>query len=291
MSEFINNLIIKEEKYENGLFAKVPSHSKHNSTFVLTGGIHDDIRVNDYTTSKEIRKGKYTRLVEISTAAYVKEIKFSTMSKESAFAFDIYVKAVIQVKDPIALYQHKNLDVDEYFKNMFFMDINKITKGYSVLQHEGLDEQLIKQLSKYNNFDKSTGFEYQISAVWAKPEEKAATFVERQNKQILEAELKDQAKKLVAVYKDDFENAIWTQVAEGKLSETDALEKIQEWQMRSFENQMIITKELLGNNIITDKMAREAGGAVLQSLGYKNNVKQIEENGTTDFTPIDKFFE
>lgn len=289
MNEFINKLILKEEDYKNGLFAKVPPHNKHNSAFVLTGGVKDDILVVDNTTSQEIREGKYTKLIEISTAAYVKEIKFSAMSKESAFSFDIYVKAVIQVKDPIAFYHYKNLDVDEYFKNMFFMDVNKITKGYSILEYNGLDEVLIRQLSNYDNVEADTGFGYRISAVWAKPDGKAAAYVEKQSKQIIEASLKNNAREFISVYKDDYENAIWMQVAEGKLSQIEALEKIQEWNMKSFENQMKITNELLKNDIITNKDARESGKAVLKALGYRNETKKITEQ-SEDEIDLDKFF-
>lgn len=290
MNEFINKLILKEEEYKNGWFAKVPPHNKRNSAFILTGGIKDDIEVVDTTTAQEIRLGKYTRLVEISTAAYVKEIKFNTLSRESAFSFDIYIKAVIQVKDPIAFYHYKNLDVDEYFKNMFFMDVNKITKAYSILQYNGLDEELIRKLSNYDNVEADTGFGYRISAVWAKPGEQATTYVTEQSKQIVEAELKNRAKEFVSVYKQDYEDAIWTQVAEGKLSQLEAHEKIQEWNMKSYENQMKITKELLENNIITNREARESGRAVIHSLAYKTNMKQITEQDTQKDVDLDKFF-
>lgn len=291
MNEFINKLIIKESEYKNGWFAKVPSYNKRNSAFVLTGGVKDDILVNDRTTSNEIRVGKYTTLVEISTAPYTKEITFNAMSKESAFSFDVYVKAVIQVTDPISFYNYKNLDVDEYFKNMFFMDVNKITKQYSILEYEKLDEDLISQLSKYKNVEADTGFSYQISGVWAKPDEKAAIYVERQSKQFIEAEIEKNTEKLINVYKKDYETAIWKLVAEGKITQTEAHEKIQEWQMKNYNNYMKITKEMLENNIINETTARSGGEEVLRLFGYPNSINRIQDNNIEKNVDLDRFFD
>lgn len=74
--------------------------------------------------------------------------------------------------------------------------LKKITCKYSVLHYEGMDEELTEKLSKYNTIDEGTGFEYQISTVDAVPGEKAREYVEKYGKQQLDAELKNNAKKL-----------------------------------------------------------------------------------------------
>ena len=91
--------------------------------------------------------------------------------------FEIYVKAIIQVKNPIRFYEIKNLDVDAYFENLFSMNIRKIAKKYSILDFTGLDDELKEKLSQYNTMDESTGFEYQVSVVDARLRADAEKYV------------------------------------------------------------------------------------------------------------------
>ena len=182
MQEFKNQLIIREEKFENKLFVKIPNFQKNGSAFLLTNGNTEDLLLDAQVTSKMIRQGKYTKLVEISTRQYIKEIHFDSPSKEIAYNFAIYVKATIQVKNPIRFYENKNLDVDAYFENLFSMDIRKITRKYSILDFAGLDDELKEQLSQYNTVDESTGFEYQVSVVDARLNTDAEEYVKEMPK-------------------------------------------------------------------------------------------------------------
>lgn len=163
MTEFENALILKDEPYQAGFFPKVPNFRKEGSAFIFGGGINDDLLVTDRTTTKELRQGRYTRLIEISTRPYLQEIHFLSPSKETAYSFSVYVKAVIQVQKPITFYVNRNLDIGAYFENLFSMDVRKITRKYSILDYDDMDEELTKKLSTYDNFDESTGFSYRIS--------------------------------------------------------------------------------------------------------------------------------
>ena len=123
MNEFYNQLILSDSEYECNFFPQVPNYKKQGVAYILTEGVNDDIVIDDKTSPKQIRRGKYRRLVEIATNPYLKEIRFKSASKERSYTFDIYVKAVIQVKNPIVFYNNKNLDVDAYFTNMFTLDV------------------------------------------------------------------------------------------------------------------------------------------------------------------------
>ena len=105
MTEFENALILQDQPYQTGFFPKIPNFRKEGSAFILTGGANDDLLVTDRTTTKELRQGKYTRLVEISTRPYLQEVNFSSPSKEAAYSFAVYIKAVIQVQRPITFYE------------------------------------------------------------------------------------------------------------------------------------------------------------------------------------------
>lgn len=257
MNEFYNKLILSDEEYLCGLFTPVPNYKKQGVAYILTEGVNDDIIVDEHTTTKEIRRGKYKRLIEISTSPYLKEIRFESASRERSYTFDIYVKAVIQVKDPIVFYHNKNLDVDAYFTNMFTLDVRKITRKYSILEYDGMDEELTNKLSSYNTVDESTGFEYRISVVDAEPGSEAIEYVKRNDKQNLDAELKQKARELGKDVATDYENAIRTEVIEGKISEKEAILEINRFKNADYQEQLNKVVDLRERRLISEQDARK----------------------------------
>ncbi|MEH2957587.1 hypothetical protein [Candidatus Merdisoma sp. JLR.KK006] len=294
MNEFENKLILKEERYESGLFPQIPNFRKRGSAFVLTEGSNDDILVTEHTTTKQIRKGKYNMLIEISTLPYMKELTFTSPSKEAAYSFDVYVKAVIQVDDPIRFYENRNLDVDAYFNNLFLLDVKKVTRRYSILSYDGMDNELTRKLSSYNTIDAATGFSYTISVVDAQPGEQAQEYVERYSKQQLDASLKKNARELSKGFSVIFEEAVMTEVAEGRLSEMEAIVKIQEYNNSNFETKMNQLNKLREDGLITDKYARDSIKTALRRSGLNGLPEQedayseYQEGNDSEF---DDFYE
>ena len=256
MNEFVNELIINEEKYENGFFPKVPKFRKQGSAFILTDGDEDDILVDEHTTPKEIRKGRYTRLAEISVAKHIKEVRFHSPSNESAFSFDVYVRATIQVINPLVFYNNRNLDVDAYFSNLFAQDVKKITIKYSILDYGKMDEEFTKILFLYN-VDEVTGLSYSISAVDAKPEKQAQEYVQKSGEMKIKNDIKKKARELSGNFTVNYEEAIMTEVAEGKLSETEAIQKIKEYKDADLMTQYQHMIEFRDKGLITDKDASD----------------------------------
>lgn len=281
MNRFYNKLILTDEAYNNGLFPQIPNYRKQGSAFILVEGVNDNILVDGNTTTREIRQGKYKRLIEISTVPYMEEIRFETASKETSFTFDVYVKAVIQVKDPLVLYNNRNLDVTSYFTNMFSLDVRKITRQYSVLNYDGMDEVLTKKLSSYNNVDISTGFEYQISVVDAEPGSKAIEYVRRSNEQNLNAEIRKKARNLIGDVTLDYENAARMEVVEGKLSEEEAILKIQRFRRASYEDRMKQITELRGSGLVTDIEARNMIKKMVLSEEASKLTGEIQQDDST----------
>ena len=289
MDEFYNKLILKEEDYKNGLFPQIPNYRKQGSAFILTDGINDNLLVDGYTTTKDIRQGKYSKLVEISTASYMEEIRFESASKESSYTFQVYVKAVIQVKDPIIFYNNKNLDVKSYFTNMFSLDVRKITRKYSILDYDGMDEVLTEKLSSYNNVDTSTGFEYRISVVDAEPSSTANEYVRKNDKNRLDTELRNNARELSNSVTLDYEEAVRTEVVRGNLSEEEAILKIQEFKRADYENQRKQILDLRGDGLITDARARDMMNRVML-LGEPEKQAGLLQGGQAEEDVLDGFY-
>lgn len=256
MNEFQNKLIIKDEPYQCGLFPQIPNFRKDGSAFVLAGGCNDDLLITERTTNRQIRQGRYTRLIEISTRPYMTEIQFTSNAQEQAYTFDVYVKAVIQVVDPITFYRNQNIDVDAYFNNLFSIDVKQITRQYSILNYDGLDKELTRKLSAYNNIDADTGFSYQVSVVDAEPGNAAREYVSRASKQQLEASLRSQAGLLARNLTKDYAEAIMMEVAEGKLSLQEAILKIEEHKDDRFDKALDNADKLMEKGLLTEVQAR-----------------------------------
>lgn len=278
MNEFYNQLILNDNEYECNFFPQVPNYKKQGVAYILTDGINDDIVVDDKTSSKQIRRGKYRRLVEISTNSYLKEIRFKSASKEISYTFDIYVKAVIQVKNPIAFYNNKNLDVDAYFTNLFMLDVRKITREYSILKYDGMAEDLTNKLSSYNTMDESTGFEYRISVVDAEPGAEAIEYVKLHDKQNLDAELKKNARELAKGVTTDYENAVRAEVIEGKISEKEAILEINRFKNADYEERLKKVIDLQEHRLISEEDARKMVKKI-QIVDNQENLIGVGQNG------------
>lgn len=289
MKKFENSLIVREESFECGLFPKVPKFNKDNSVLILTGGIIDDIIVRGNTTTKDLRNGKYTKLVEVSTDSYIKEIKFCSMSKEMAYSFDVYVKAVIQVKDPLRFYHNRNIDVDAYFNNLFSMDVKKITKKYSILDFEGMDEELIRRLAAYNTTDEATGLGYQISAVHATPGEKATDYVEKYGQQLLNKTLKENAHKLSEGYNTNYEEAIKSAVISGEMTELEAIEKIEKHSYDVIEKTMMMCESMKERGALTDTDVAQIGRKFISRI--ENNLIDKKKEKDSNKNNFDKYYD
>lgn len=281
MNEFQNKLVLREEPYQCGLFPQIPNFRKDGSAFILTGGCNDDLHVTERTTSRDIRRGRYTRLVEISTRPYMTEIQFNANAQEQAYSFDVYVKAVIQVVDPITFYRNRNIDVDAYFNRLFSIDVKQITRQYSILNYDGLDRELTRKLSAYNNIDANTGFSYQVSIVDAEPGAAAREYVSKASKQQLEASLRSQAGELAKALTNDYAQAVMIEVAEGKLSLQEAILKIEKHQDSRFDKVVDDAVKLMDKGLISEGQARNV---VLAGTGVAG---QLLAGGDGDAPPED----
>ncbi len=293
MNEFVNKLIIKEEEYEGGFFPQIPNYKKRGSAFILTGGDNDDILVDEHTTTKQIRQGRYGKLIEISTLPYTKELRFNSVSKEMAYSFDVYVRAVIQVYDPIIFYENRNLDVDSYFDNLFSLDVKKITQKYGVLNYTGMDEELKDKLSTYDSLDTTIGFSYRISVVDAVPGEKAQEYVERYGRQQIEDELRKYTNNLITSLATTYEEAVQQEVIEGKLSQTEAILKIDEYKQLSYNNKVKKYEELMEKGIFTNDEMRKYVISALETIKINSQAlieDEIGESDKRDASHMDLFY-
>lgn len=292
INEFQNKLIIRDEPYQCGLFPQIPNYRKDGVAFILTDGCNDDLYITERTTTKQIRQGRYTHLAEISTRPYMTEIQFRANAKEQAYTFDVYVKAVIQVVDPITFYRNRNIDVDAYFYKLFSIDVKQITRQYSILNYDGLDRELTQKLSAYNNIDTDTGFSYQVSVVDAEPGSEAREYVSRASNQQLEATLRDQAGSLAKSLSSDYSDALMMEVAEGKLSLQEAILKVEEHKDSQFNKALDNAVKLVDKGLMSEMQAQRlvlADDSIFNSNSQR--ITQGEDETLPEDNGLNQFYE
>ena len=165
--------------------------------------------------------------------------------------------------------------MDAYFTNMFTLDVRKITRKYSILEYDGMDEELTNKLSSYNTLDESTGFEYRISVVDAEPGVEAIEYVKRNDKQNLDAELKKKARDLVKDVATDYENAVRTEVIEGKISEKEAIIEINRFRNADYEERLNQVVDLRERRLISEDNARK----MIKKIQIMDNQENLIEAG------------
>ncbi len=257
MELFCNKFILKDEPYKISFYPVLPKLKKNNSVYLLTDGILDDIIIDEYTSIKMIRQGKYTRFVEITTFPYVKEIHIKAPAKENSYYFDVYAKATIKVVSPTTFYSNRNLDVEAYFTNLLSLDVRQITKEFSILDFSNLDEKLAATLAKIGTIDDTVGFQYTISVVDAMPSEEAKNYVRKMNNQVLDTVIKSNAAELGRKAEITFSDAIWAEVVNNKITQAEAVLKIEEYNNSTYEKKLEKIKELVRLDILTDADARD----------------------------------
>lgn len=291
MREFKNELVIKEEEYSCGLFPVIPNYHKQESAYILTDGVKDSILVDQYTTTRHIRMGRYRKLVEISTIPYIKEIYFSAPSEDTTYKFNVYIKATIQIDKPLIFFGNRNIDVDAYFQNLFLQDVKRITRKYSILSFEGMDDELKAKLSMCNTVDSSTGFVYQISSVSASLDEEAEKIVRKRDRQKMDAKLYSSAKELSNVYTTNYNDAVLINMVQNNGSLPETIREMERYENEKFEQKINRLEVVRDKGLITDKEARQLAMPVLENMRNERAISLTEQADKVKALEIDNLYE
>jgi len=297
--------ILSDAVYNNGLFPQIPNYRKTDSWFLLTEGSACDIVVNDRTTVKEIRKGRYQRLVEISKKAYSYLHTFDSACKEVSYTFKVKVKANVFIENPIDFYSNiRSVNTRDFFSNQFSIDVRKITKNYSILNYDGIDDDLRDILPRTRVLDSTCGLAYQIQTVETMPNEaalkilgeKESDYINRyleEQKMVGRADLAQKASALAGLNRGKtYEDAIWGEVAVGKLTEVEAIRKIDDYNSQSHNERLQRLLELRNENIISDEdieMQKQLLLPVTPAYNQQKLVTAIRDKEDSSF--VDEYFE
>lgn len=276
-------------EYKNGLFPQIPNYHKSDSWFLLTDGITDDIIVDDKTTVKEIRRGQFKRLVEISRNTLVFTHTFNSNCRETSYTFKVIVKANVYVNDPIKFCANvRNISVRDFLNNKFSLDVKAITKKYSILNYNGIDEDLTRVLTASVVSDDTSGLSYQVTTVMTEPNDEAMKILKNRDDMIIKHEMTMAAGEIALQSKvKTFSDVIWEEAAKGNISDVEAIQHIQEYERQSDDEKINTLVRLRDDGFITDTDISTQAKAFLP-LHNSSNDKQLEK---LDTSCLDELFD
>lgn len=241
-------------EYKNGLFPQIPNYHKQDSWFLLTEGGTDDIIVDDRTTVKEIRRGQFKRLVEVSRNRIAFSHTFNSNCKETSYTFKVTVKATVFVNDPKKFCENvRNISVRDFLNNQFSLDVKAITRNYSILNYNGIDEDLTRVLTSSVVSDDTSGLSYQITTVMTEPNDDAMKILKNRDDMAIKHAMTEVAGKIATINKrKTYADAIWEEAAKGSISDVEAVRLIEEYDRQTDNEKLSMLLKLRDEGIITD---------------------------------------
>lgn len=276
-------------EYKNGMFPKIPNYQKRDSWFLLTEGVTNDIIVDDHTTVKDIRRGQYNRIVEISRNTLVFTHTFNSNCSETSYTFKVTIKANVYVNDPIKFCANvRNISVQDFLNNQFSLDVKSVTTKYSILNYNGIDEELTRVLTSSVVSDDTTGLSYQVTTVMTEPNDEAMRILKIRDDMSIKHKMTVAAGEIAMTNKDKtYSDAIWEEAAKGNISDVEAIRRIEEYTRQSDNDKINMLLKLRNEGFISDVAVSKQAQAFLP-FSELSNINQLEQQEASD---IDELFD
>lgn len=272
-------------EYKCGMFPKIPNYRKHDSWFLLTDGIMNDIVVDDRTTVKDIRRGQYKRIVEISRSTLAFVHTFNSNCSETSYTFQVTVKANVHVNDPIKFCANiRNISVRDFLNNQFSLDVRRITRKYSILNYNGIDEELTRVLTASTVSDDTSGLSYQIITVMTEPNDEAMKILKNRDEMAIKHEMAMVAGKIAGLNKTkSYSDAIWEEAAKGNITDVEAIQHIEEYERKNANEKLTMLLKLRDEGIIGDlDVSTQSQGFLPSPQLQDTRANLIEEKDTNN---------
>lgn len=234
------NPILPTMQYRNGFFPTVPNPIQNRAILLRSSLNQSVIQINEKVTPRDIRIGKYDERIEIDLSKTIEEVVVSSPSKDEPYLFDVTITVEIWVTDPMSFYLKQGSDVTEYLRLKLLPSIRSITKGASIIYYNDIDNTLLSTLSTDTFISHDIGISYKIIGILCIPDASAKEYInsitssklleetEKQRIQTTTNIEKFTAMKAGELTGIDMEIAIFKEVAEGKITTEEALEKLAE---------------------------------------------------------------
>lgn len=267
-------------EYQNGLFPKIPNYHKTESWFVLTEGTEDDILVDARTTVKDIRKGQYKRLIEVSRNSLVVTHTFDSKCRETSYTFKVTIKANAYVNDPIKFCANvKSISPQEFLNNQFLLDVRGVTAKYSILNYNGIDDDLTSVLTSTVVTDTTSGLSYRVITVITEPNAEAMKILKDRDDMLIKEQMTKKAGQIASQNRDkSYADAIWEEAAKGSITDVEAIQRIEEYKKHTDIEKLDMLLRLRNEGMISNTQMSSQANGFLPYQAQNVIVNQIESH-------------
>ena len=256
------SFIIRDEPFDGGLFPRLPSPSRVGSYLVLYGGKSIPLVVNEQTTVHQIRQGKYTRFVEISSAPAAWLQDYHVPCAEPKFTVHVTISGDVRVVQP-GVYCGVAFPVNivEFLDHNVLPDIQRASRRRSYTEQEELEGDLAGRMSILARDpgieDLATGLRYRIHTVLTDLDEDARNDLQRHKKIDIDERYRVTVMSQTQMVQGmGYADAVWEQVIKGELTEEEAIKKINQWDIESFEKRVEEVRYLREHDFLSEEQAK-----------------------------------
>jgi hypothetical protein len=175
-----------------------------------------------------------------------------------------------------------------------------ITQKYSILDYNGIDQELKNVLPAATVYNDAFGLSYQIITIMTEPNEEAKKLLKEHDDMALRQKMTNAAGNIAAQNRDKtFEELTWESAARGEISDIEArrridednIKKIQfrdEYTRKNTQADLDLLLKLQGSNLIGDADARAQGRAFLPRPNLTTTANSSEK---ADSSEMDDLFD
>ena len=163
-----------------------------------------------------------------------------------------------------------------------------ITRKYSILNYNGIDEELTRVLTASVVSDDTSGLTYQVITVMTEPNEEAMKILKNRDDMTIKHEMTMAAGEIAMHHKTKtYADAIWEQAAQGIITDVEAIRSIEEYEKQNDNEKFNMLLKLRDEGFITDADISDQAQSFLQ-FSHSSNNKSLEQ---LDTSSVDELFD
>lgn len=277
------NPIIKETTYVNSFFPKIPFVSPQRIIILCNTGTGEQLVITENSKIKtgELKKKKFNWTVEIDMQPHMVSFKDKYSSQDNISDFEIEIKAMACVTEPLQVYAQGIKDVAEAMRREMAGYLEDLASRYDLDESNQLREAIKSRLGDI--YYLNCGIQINGIQVTVHMEQR---YKELRSKSQYEKAKAAEAQKLKAVYMEE-DTAIFAEVADGRITPEEAVKRMKKSfsddfneNLRRIRELAALYQEMQENDLVTEGVLAKELENSLRRLVMKDAKK--EKNAITE---------
>ena len=228
------NPIVNEEAYTTSFFPQIPYASPKTAVLLCRTGSNAKLLIteNSKVKTSDIKRGKFNWQVEIDMHSHTIAFRGQFLSRDNVSKFEVEIRATASVSEPDSVYNQGVLDVAEAIEEEMRGRIQETASRYDLDSSEQLREAIKAELGDFYQLD--SGIQVNNMNVLVRMDPKYEKLKEKTQYERIKAA---EAQKIQDIYQDGC-TAIFTEVAEGRITAAEAIDRVKKSLSDDFDERM-----------------------------------------------------